>query len=935
MSSTGLTLGTISAPARWAGFVSVALGLLSLVGWIFGVHALTSVVPGAVEMKVNTACCSLLCGGALLILTYHTGASLEGLARAMAAFACAMGAVTLGEYLFGWQLGIDELLLKDSVGVFGVFRGRMSPFSASAFIILGFAVASVRIRVLDRAARIAAGLGLAIGLVSLIGYLWNADELTTDRWLPPVAINTATCFVAIAFGVLAVEHPAAMNRLPRNIGLAGVELRILGGFVAAISLLVLGGAFTYRTSVQMSASVEWVAHTQEVRTTLASIFGSLAGANLVVRDYWVFQDQERLREYESLTAAARAQQTDLQHLVADNETQRKNAAQIGILLEQALTLLDQSQRAFNVYGMLAARAVLTTKRGENAVGRLRDATARMDEIERQLMESRQAAAAKIRVTTLTSMLLTLAAAIGLFFALFRGIHREMLARRAAERAVRASAQYNRSVIQNSPDAISVLTTGGHITEMTPQLMKLMGIDDFSAVAGLDWCYLWSGSDQEAARDALAAARSGAPGRFNAVTQKQGGDKHWWDVIVNPILSADGEVERLMAVARDVSEAKRVESNLLAANRFLDLLIESLPVMVVVRNAADLRIVRVNRLYEELIGMPAAELIGKTAHDLLPPDEADLTTKSDHDALAAGRKVELGERSITTRDGVRILNTTKLPLIDESGTARFLLAMSTDITERKLSEQAIHVLNIELEAKAAQLESTNKELESFSYSVSHDLRAPLRAIDGFAEIIEEDYISKLDGEAQRYLAVIRENSKRMGMLIDDLLAFSRLGRQTVTKDDINCDALVREVIDELSRIDAVRGSNKPLPQFDVGPLPEAYGDRALLRQVWANLLSNAVKYSSKVPEPRIQVGGRLAAEEIEYFVRDNGVGFNMAYSEKLFGVFQRLHRADEFTGTGVGLAIVQRVVARHGGRVWAEGKVNEGATFSFALPKGAM
>jgi PAS domain S-box-containing protein len=935
MSSTGLTLGTISAPARWAGFVSVALGLLSLVGWIFGVHALTSVVPGAVEMKVNTACCSLLCGGALLILTYHTGASLEGLARAMAAFACAMGAVTLGEYLFGWQLGIDELLLKDSVGVFGVFRGRMSPFSASAFIILGFAVASVRIRVLDRAARIAAGLGLAIGLVSLIGYLWNADELTTDRWLPPVAINTATCFVAIAFGVLAVEHPAAMNRLPRNIGLAGVELRILGGFAAAISLLVLGGAFTYRTSVQMSASVEWVAHTQEVRTTLASIFGSLAGANLVVRDYWVFQDQERLREYESLTAAARAQQTDLQHLVADNETQRKNAAQIGILLEQALTLLDQSQRAFNVYGMLAARAVLTTKRGENAVGRLRDATARMDEIERQLMESRQAAAAKIRVTTLTSMLLTLAAAIGLFFALFRGIHREMLARRAAERAVRASAQYNRSVIQNSPDAISVLTTGGHITEMTPQLMKLMGIDDFSAVAGLDWCYLWSGSDQEAARDALAAARSGAPGRFNAVTQKQGGDKHWWDVIVNPILSADGEVERLMAVARDVSEAKRVESNLLAANRFLDLLIESLPVMVVVRNAADLRIVRVNRLYEELIGMPAAELIGKTAHDLLPPDEADLTTKSDHDALAAGRKVELGERSITTRDGVRVLNTTKLPLIDESGTARFLLAMSTDITERKLSEQAIHVLNIELEAKAAQLESTNKELESFSYSVSHDLRAPLRAIDGFAEIIEEDYISKLDGEAQRYLAVIRENSKRMGMLIDDLLAFSRLGRQTVTKDDINCDALVREVIDELSRIDAVRGSNKPLPQFDVGPLPEAYGDRALLRQVWANLLSNAVKYSSKVPEPRIQVGGRLAAEEIEYFVRDNGVGFNMAYSEKLFGVFQRLHRADEFTGTGVGLAIVQRVVARHGGRVWAEGKVNEGATFSFALPKGAM
>ena len=925
-------MGTIFAPARWAGAVTVALGLLTLVGWISGFHALTSVIPGAVEMKVNTAFSILLCGAALLILTYHTGASLEGFARAMAAVAFALGAATLGEYLFGWQLGIDELLVKDKLDVFGVFHGRMSPFSAAAFIILGFAVASVRIRVLDRAARIAAGLGLAIGLVALMGYMWNADELTTDRWLPPVAINTAICFIAISIGVLAVERPPAVNRVRRRIGLAGVELRILGGFAVAISLLMLAGTFTYRTSVQMSESVEWVAHTQEVRTTLAEIFGSLAGANLVVRDYWVYQDQERLQEFESLMAAARAHEGDLQRLVADNEAQRNSAAQLGALLGQALAVLDGAQRAFNTYGLLAARAVLTVARGENAVGRLRDATARMDEMERQLLEHRQAAAAKIRVTTLTSMLLTLAAAIGLFVALFRSIHNEMLSRRAAEQALRDSDEYNRNVIESSPDAISVLTTGGHVTQMTPQVMKLMGVEDFSAVAGLDWCLFWTGKDQEAAREAVGAARNGTPGRFNAVTQQQGGPKHWWDVIVNPVLSANGEVERLMAVARDVSEAKRIESNLLAANRFLDSLIESLPAMIVVKSAADLKLVRVNRLYEELIGVPAARLLDKTSHELLEPEEAELTTKSDYEALAAGRVLELAERTIMTHDGVKILSTKKLPLLDESGKAQYLLAISTDITQRKLSEQAIRELNTELEAKAALLESTNKELESFSYSVSHDLRAPLRAIDGFAEIIEEDYTDKLDGEAQRYLAVIRNNSKRMGMLIDDLLAFSRLGRQTVSKADVNVHALVGEVIDELLRVDAVRGGDTPVPQFDIGPLPHAYGDRALLRQVWANLLANAIKYSSKVSAPRIQVGGKTGGEEVEYFVRDNGVGFDMAYSEKLFGVFQRLHRADEFSGTGVGLAIVQRVVARHGGRVWAEGKVNDGATFSFALPR---
>jgi PAS domain S-box-containing protein len=400
----------------------------------------------------------------------------------------------------------------------------------------------------------------------------------------------------------------------------------------------------------------------------------------------------------------------------------------------------------------------------------------------------------------------------------------------------------------------------------------------------------------------------------------------------PMSAQRGEAERLLAVARDVSESKRVENNLIAANRFLDSLIEHLPVMVVVKDAANLRLVRVNRMFEEMMGIPAAQMLDKTVHAFLQPDEATLTEDTDREALAAGRLVEIPDRTISTRDGTRILNSKKVPVFDETGTARFLLAISTDITELKLSEQAIRVLNAELEAKAALLESSNKELESFSYSVSHDLRAPLRAIDGFAEMIEEDYAAKLDAEARRYLGVIRENSKRMGMLIDDLLAFSRLGRQAVSKAEIDVGSLVREVIAELRHSLPPRGN--AAPRIEVGPLPVVRGDRALLRQVWTNLIANALKYSSKAEQPLILIGGSAGEQENEYYVRDNGVGFDMMYVEKLFGVFQRLHRADEFSGTGVGLAIVHRVVARHGGRVWAEGKINEGAVFSFALPKGA-
>jgi signal transduction histidine kinase len=250
----------------------------------------------------------------------------------------------------------------------------------------------------------------------------------------------------------------------------------------------------------------------------------------------------------------------------------------------------------------------------------------------------------------------------------------------------------------------------------------------------------------------------------------------------------------------------------------------------------------------------------------------------------------------------------------------------EMRARRDAEKALRASNSELGDKAVQLEAANKELESFSYSVSHDLRAPLRAIDGFALMIEEDSEERLDAEGKRHLAVIRENSRRMGSLIDNLLVFSRLGRQPVASRDVNVDSIVREVIDETV------GSGTT-PQIEVGPLPLARGDRGLLRQVWVNLIANAVKYSSKATRPLIQITGIRAGAENHYSVRDNGVGFDMAYADKLFGVFQRLHRADEFAGTGVGLAIVHRIVTRHGGRVWAEGAVNQGAVFSFALPNG--
>ena len=227
-------------------------------------------------------------------------------------------------------------------------------------------------------------------------------------------------------------------------------------------------------------------------------------------------------------------------------------------------------------------------------------------------------------------------------------------------------------------------------------------------------------------------------------------------------------------------------------------------------------------------------------------------------------------------------------------------------------------------RTVQLEAANRELEAFSYSVSHDLRAPLRAVDGFARMLEEDHGERLDEEGRRLLAVVRDSGRAMGRLIDDLLAFSRLVREHLARQPVEMGALVREVIEE------VRGDWRG--EVEVDALPAASADAKLLRQAWLNLVANAFKYSGKRERPAVQIGGKAQGAEHVYWVRDNGVGFDMRYVDKLFRVFQRLHSVDEFPGTGVGLAIVQRVVGRHGGRVWAEGAPDQGACFYFALPR---
>ena len=299
-------------------------------------------------------------------------------------------------------------------------------------------------------------------------------------------------------------------------------------------------------------------------------------------------------------------------------------------------------------------------------------------------------------------------------------------------------------------------------------------------------------------------------------------------------------------------------------------------------------------------------------------------------VIAGRQTDSIERQIRLAIDNESLVEQLRQERDRANQAR--LDLEIQLEEQKRSTQRIRELNVELERQAHELRTANGDLEGFSYSVSHDLRAPLRAIDGFSQLLMEEKGTIIGTETRHYLQRIRANVAHMSSLIDDLLEFARCGRQSLEFGGLDMELLARSAAEQAR---AGRLNPAVTPAIEIARLPAARGDEGLIRQVWMNLLDNAVKYTSKVESPHITITGREDGEQLIYEIRDNGVGFDSSFASNLFGVFRRLHGAREYPGSGVGLAIVQRIVTRHGGEVWAHAEPNKGATFSFSLPKPVL
>jgi len=910
------------------GFVVVALSAIVLIGWAFDIAMLKSVFPGLVTMKANTAMGLLLSGLALAILSQKKlGAPLRFCIAVLAGMVIALGALTLGEYFFGWNLGLDELLFRDVIESVGTSQpGRMAPSTAFCFVMTGSALVVASQRILLRLRfPIVAALGAALVVIAGVGSLGQITNGLFDVRLWNyfgMAVHTAVGFILLGAGLLVyVKNEKGLTWT--------LDKMTTIGFATAVAIMLMAAGLSWNYTNQLEKAAAWVGHTQEVLKEIEEVRAGMADLESSQRGYIITGDEHLLEQRNEIKAGVRKNVDELRQLIADDPRQQGRLDQLEPLLASRIDFGEQTIAVRRQQGFPAAQQMLAAGTGIRLTEKINQLLLTLRDEQYGLLLTRQKQVNAI--STATFLLLPLGVFLSLtilslaLFFLNAGVGDRTQAEEKLKASLKEVTDLKQALDEHA--IVAITDPRGKITYVND---KFCAISKYprEELLGQDHRIINSGyHPKEFIRDLWTTITNGKVWHGEIKNRAKDGSFYWVDTTIVPFLNEQDKPRQYVAIRADITERKLAEE----ASVRLAAIVNSSNDAIIGKDLNSI-VTSWNVGAERIFGYSAHEMIGRPITRLIPADRVQEEAQI-IDRVKNGETVEHFDTVRAAKDGHLIdIAVTVSPIKDKTGKIVGASKVARDISERKRAEQEIHELNVQLEQRVAErtaeLEMANKELEAFSYSVSHDLRAPLRAVDGFSQAVLEDYSGQLPEEGRHYLQTIREGAQRMGVLIDDLLTFSRLSRAPLKQQEVNIDKLVRHVLEDLN---AQREGRQV--EMRIGDLPACRGDPALLNQVWVNLLSNALKYTRHRETAVIEIGCELDQGENVYFVRDNGAGFDMRYAHKLFGVFQRLHRADEFEGTGVGLAIVQRIIHRHGGRIRVDAAVDRGATFYFTLREG--
>jgi len=700
------------------------------------------------------------------------------------------------------------------------------------------------------------------------------------------------------------------------------ERRIQIGFGVAVAIIVAIGAAALRSSSATLESAGWVAHTLDVRGALERAVAIAIGAESDVRGYEISGDSAFLGEYDAARTDLNRLLSRLRELTADNPTQQRRLDSLEALIPQRIELLRQILEAHRRHRIAGAAGVMSTGRVKPFMDEIRGLVARMEDEETRLLAARSATmrarADETRLAVLggTLLALVLALAAGVL------VKRELGRRQLAEETLRAAQGRFRQVLASNTAVIYANKVAGETFSpswISENVTRITGYGTDEALQTSWWIDHLHPDDRSRVLAEMGALVKKEELATEYRFRFKDGTYHWVHDEARLIRDAEGQALEVFGSWVDSTERRRAEAALRESEERFRLLVGTVRDYAIYMLDPNGRVVSWNRGAEQIKGYSAEEIVGRHFSCFYPP-EAVAAGAPEHALAMAAEKGRFEEENWRLRkDGSRFWADVVITAVrDEEGKLFGFAKVTRDLTERKRTNEL-------LRRHTAQLEAANVELDAFAYSVSHDLRAPLRSIDGFSQALLEDYAGRLDAAGQDYLQRVRAATQRMATLIDDLLDLSRVTRSEMTIAPVDLSELARELATEFTSGDPERHV-----EIVITPDVAVRADRGLLRVVLHNLMGNAWKFTGKRSDARIEVGVVAADGERAYYVRDNGAGFDMAYASKLFGAFQRLHRVTEFPGTGVGLATVQRIIHRHGGRVWAESAVGRGATFYFTL-----
>lgn len=979
---------TLSAYSHAAGVVVASIGCLVLVGWAFDIQALMSMLPGLVTMKANSALGFVLAGLSLWLLNddqiQHRRLRV---AQVCAGAVVLIGLLTLSQYLLGWELGIDQLLVREFVDEESKLApGRMGPTTAFGFVLVGLSLLLMDVRgghLWSQSFTLTAGL---FGLLGLTGYVYSVEPFFRIAAYSQMALHTTIALILLCLGILFARPQRGLMATVTSEGMGGIVVRRL--LPAAIVVPLFFG---------------WLRLLGQQAGLYDTEFGVAAFAlsNIAVFSLLVFWSAQLLHRTEVHRQQAEEKLNDsrkMLELVLDNVPQGVfwkdcNSVYLGCnrIVCQALGLESQDQ--------------LIGKSDYEFPSLTREQAESFIRIDRQVMETDTPLEPVIeslnRFDGTTILLETIKVPLhdaeGRVMGIL-GTWQDVTDRKRTVQALRDSEEQFRSAFDETNVAMVLTDINHRFLRVNTAFAQMFGYTRTELLSRSmpDITHPDDLRESYARREPLLAGES----QFFEMEKRylhKDGRVLWGLTNVSLVRGSNGQPLMYVGQVQDITERKRAEQAIASyierlrilhqidgaliagegmaaiAAAALPPLRELLGVARAIVNLFDLENGEVEWLAAagrhrvhvgpgvrfsikfmgdvEVLQRGERQLID--VHALPPSPEVDALLASGIHTYAVVPMIAGGELigALSFGDVSEPLSAEQVSIAQEVAT-QFAIAftqarlhehvqrqaqeLEVRVRERTRELEVTHVelqeTNAELVKSAAELKAANTELDAFSYSVSHDLRAPLRAIDGFSRILLMEHATIMPDEVQEYLRDIRSSTQQMGHLVDDLLSFSQLSRQALKKQLVEPAVLVRQCLEELHR----QQEGRQL-EIRLGELLTCWADPKLLKQVWINLISNALKYTSKREVTVIEIGSRFGdgPREQTYFIKDNGVGFDMRYVHKLFGVFQRLHRAEDYEGTGVGLAIVQRVIHRHGGRVWAEAQPDNGATFYFTLAEAEV